>query len=169
MAGLRFWRNTRVASLTSGSTSLGTDTLGYEWDEDIDNGSRPSGLMHLSSTTVSGVEKILDFGETVGIGTATHHLTLYRVASGALVFGAGTVQWAWGLDGNHEPRRRCARPMRCSRRRSTCSPTWARSRVRCRARCRSAGASKSHRYVSRPTIDPSPRRPMAARSAAAIA
>ena len=102
MAGLRFWRNTRVASLTSGSTSLGTHTLGYEWDEDIDNGSRPSGLMHLSSTTVSGVEKILDFGETVGIGTATHHLTMYRVSSGALVFGAGTVQWAWGLDGNHD-------------------------------------------------------------------
>jgi len=30
--------------------------------------------------------------------TATHHLTLYRAPSGALVFGAGTVQWAWGLD-----------------------------------------------------------------------
>ena len=29
----------------------------------------------------------------------THHLTLYRAASGALVFGAGTVQWSWGLDG----------------------------------------------------------------------
>ena len=33
-----------------------------------------------------------------GNGTATHHLTLYRAPSGALVFGAGTVQWAWGLD-----------------------------------------------------------------------
>ena len=30
--------------------------------------------------------------------TQTHHLTMYRAASGALVFGAGTVQWAWGLD-----------------------------------------------------------------------
>src|SRR5262249_29013850 len=30
--------------------------------------------------------------------TATHSLTLYRHSSGALVFGAGTVQWAWGLD-----------------------------------------------------------------------
>src|SRR5262245_38337109 len=26
---------------------------------------------------------------------------LYRAPSGALVFGAGTVQWSWGLDGNH--------------------------------------------------------------------
>src|SRR6202012_95469 len=30
--------------------------------------------------------------------TETHHLTLYRAGSGALVFGAGTVQWSWGLD-----------------------------------------------------------------------
>ena len=27
---------------------------------------------------------------------------MYRAASGALVFGAGTVQWSWGLDGNHD-------------------------------------------------------------------
>src|SRR5205807_9145749 len=31
-------------------------------------------------------------------GTASHHLTMYKAPSGALVFGAGTVQWAWGLD-----------------------------------------------------------------------
>ena len=102
MASLRFWRNTTVAALTTGSATLGTDTLGYEWGEDLDNGARPAGVIHLSSTTVPGVEKILDFGETVGIGTATHTLTLYKHASGALVFGAGTVQWAWGLDGNHD-------------------------------------------------------------------
>ena len=28
------------------------DTLGYEWDEDLDNGARPAGLVRLSSTTV---------------------------------------------------------------------------------------------------------------------
>src|SRR6185312_5100594 len=27
---------------------------------------------------------------------------LYKHTSGALVFGAGTVQWSWGLDGNHD-------------------------------------------------------------------
>ena len=37
----------------------------------------------------------------VGPGTGTHSITLYRAPSGALVFGAGTVQWSWGLDGNH--------------------------------------------------------------------
>ena len=45
---------------------------------------------------------LLDYGVTYGAGTATHHLTLHRAASGALVFGAGTVQWAWGLDSNHD-------------------------------------------------------------------
>eukprot|EP00435_Cladocopium_sp_Y103_P043123 s1314_g12.t1 len=34
--------------------------------------------------------------------SATHHLTLYKASSGALVFGAGTVQWAWGLDNFHD-------------------------------------------------------------------
>src|SRR3954452_6561050 len=102
MARLRFWRNTRVADLTTGAATLAAETLGYEWDEELDNGARPTGIVHLSSTTVAGVEKIIDYGATVGIGTATHNLTLYRSNSGAAVFGAGTVQWAWGLDGTHD-------------------------------------------------------------------
>jgi hypothetical protein len=102
MASMRFWRNTPVAALTTGTATLAPSSLGYEWDEDLDNGARPAGIIHLSSTTVNGVEKIIDFGGTTGIGTATHTLTLYRHSSGALVFGAGTVQWAWGLDANHD-------------------------------------------------------------------
>ena len=35
-------------------------------------------------------------------GTTTHHLTMYRAPSGALVFGAGSVQWTWGLDAEHD-------------------------------------------------------------------
>src|SRR5215510_2040211 len=99
---LRFWRGTRVASLTSGqSTALdqGVGTLGYEWDVDTDNGFRPPGLMDMSSTTSNSAEIFTDYGSsTKPNSTATHHLTLYRAASGALVFGAGTVQWSWGLD-----------------------------------------------------------------------
>jgi hypothetical protein len=102
MAKLRLWKNTRVENLTSGSTSMTPNTIGYEWGEDLDNGFRPGGVIHLSSTRVDGVEKILDFGETVGIGSATHTLTLYKHTNGALVFGAGTVQWSWGLDSNHD-------------------------------------------------------------------
>src|SRR6516165_5995281 len=99
---LRFWRGTRVAGLTSGqSTTLdqGVGTLGYEWDVDADNGFRPPGLMDMSSTTSNSAEICVDYGcSTQPNSTATHHLTLYRAASGALVFGAGTVQWSWGLD-----------------------------------------------------------------------
>ena len=99
--GLRLWRNTPIASLSSGQSltlAPGTGTLGYEWDIDADNGFRPPGLFDLSSSTVSGTQDFKDYGTTTTIGTETHHLTLYRAPSGALVFGAGTVQWAWGLD-----------------------------------------------------------------------
>ena len=100
---MRFWRHTSVATLGSGQVAtLGLNTLGYEWDEDLDDGVRPPGLMRLSSTTVDVPLHLLDYGSTYGPGTATHHLMLYRHSSGALVFGAGTVQWSWGLDGNHD-------------------------------------------------------------------
>jgi hypothetical protein len=101
---LRFWRNTTLASQSAGQvTSLPAGTLGYEWDVDDDNGFRPAGLIHLSTATynISGLF-LLDYGSTYGNGTATHNLTLYRASSGALVFGAGTVQWTWGLDSTHD-------------------------------------------------------------------
>ena len=106
---LRFWRNTAASRLASGQTlTLAPSTLGYEWDIDADNGFRPAGLFDLSSTTVSGLEVFTDYGTTTTEnGTATHNMTLYRAPSGALVFGAGTVQWSWGLDsenpGNDAP------------------------------------------------------------------
>ena len=99
---LRLWRNTAVASLGAGQSrtlGAGNQTLGYEWDLDVDNGFRPRGTFQLSSTTVSGVESFVDYGTFVKQGTTqTHHLTEYKAPSGAIVFGAGTVQWAWGLD-----------------------------------------------------------------------
>jgi methionine-rich copper-binding protein CopC len=102
-AGMRLWRDTAVAALQPGQVAtLGANTLGYEWDEDLDNGARPPGLIDLSSTTLAVPQKLLDYGSTTGPGTATHKLTLYRAPGGALVFGAGTVQWAWGLDSNHD-------------------------------------------------------------------
>ncbi|HEV7173542.1 DUF4082 domain-containing protein, partial [Pedococcus sp.] len=101
-AKLRFWRNTPVASLTgSQSVTLGAGdgTLGYEWDAEPDNGFRPAGEFDLSSTTSTSAEVFTDYGSTTQTGsTATHHLSLYRAPSGALVFGAGTVQWSFGLD-----------------------------------------------------------------------
>ena len=102
-AKMRFWRNTDVAALKEGEVAkLGQGILGHEWDEDLDNGFRPAGIIHLSETTVDNVQYIQDFGSIYDSGTATHHLVLYRAKSGALVFGAGTVQYTWGLDNFHD-------------------------------------------------------------------
>ena len=117
-ANLPVWANTSVAQLTPSSppvvlgTNLGSlsslqtmqngfGTLGYEWDADVDNGFRPAGEIDMSSTTDTATSAFVeDYGTNVtnNTTTETHHLSLYRAASGALVFGAGTVQFSWGLD-----------------------------------------------------------------------
>lgn len=100
---LRFWRNSEVAQLQPGERAvLLKGLLGHEWDSDIDNGFRPPGLFRLSETTVDNVLQCFYYGSTCDSGTATHHLVMYRHESGALVFGAGTVQWTWGLDAHHD-------------------------------------------------------------------
>ncbi len=103
---LRFWRNTAISSLGAGQTAtVGAGcncVLGYEWDSDLDNGSRPPGLFDLSHSTYQVSQKLTDYGSTYAAGQATHSLTLYRASSGALVFGAGTVNWSLGLDGTSD-------------------------------------------------------------------
>ncbi len=99
----RLWRNTSVANLSAGQTAtLAPHTIGYESNEDLDNGHRPKGLVRLASTTGPTPEYLLDYGNTTAPGTTTHSLTLYRAPSGALVFSAGTIQWSWGLDDEHD-------------------------------------------------------------------
>ncbi len=101
-AKFRFWRNSDVASLKAGeSTMLGRGILGPEWDEDLDNGFRPAGLIRLSETAVDNVPYVQDWGTVYDSGSATHSMTLYRATSGALVFSAGTGQYSWGLDNLH--------------------------------------------------------------------
>ena len=111
---MRFWRNTRVASLAPGDDRARSPagTLGYEWDEDVDNGFRPPGLIDAVARPTLNVplDMLLDYGSTYGAGTATHTLTLIAHASGALVFGAGTVQWSWGLDSTTTAAARRRRP-----------------------------------------------------------
>ena len=99
----RLWRNTSLASMAAGTTTaLAPHTVGYESNEDIDNGFRPAGLIRLSTTVGATPEYLTDYGNVVVAGTTTHHLTLYRASSGALVFSAGSVQWGWGLDAEHD-------------------------------------------------------------------
>jgi hypothetical protein len=102
-SNLRFWRNTDIAELDPGETgSLVQNLLGYEWDSDVDNGFRPAGLINLSLSNVSVNTYLRDYGTTVGPADVSHSLTMYRAESGALVFGAGTVYWSWGLSDNHD-------------------------------------------------------------------
>ena len=100
---MRFWRNTTIATQAAGATATLPDgTLGYEWDVDPDNGFRPAGAFRLSATSVANAPGLVDYGSTFSPQTIEHNMTLYRAASGARVFGAGTVQWAWGLDASHD-------------------------------------------------------------------
>jgi hypothetical protein len=129
---MRFWRNTSIAQQSPGQVAtLPPATLGSEWDEAVDTGGggafqaafpglpahgakfRPAGLVHLSTTTAGpgGLEERGPNRELQAPGSnpnataqtdVTHHLTLYRAPSGALVFSSGTLQWAWGLDANHD-------------------------------------------------------------------
>ena len=65
-------------------------------------GSAPPGLLVFPPQPIRSP---MIFCSTVGQRTApVRHpsFELYRAPSGALVFGAGTVQWAWGLDENHD-------------------------------------------------------------------
>jgi hypothetical protein len=101
---LRIWRNTTVANTAPGGTaSLENGLLGYEWDSSPDNGFMPAGLINLSSTTVQTPVYNSQFGNVDGPGTATHNLIEFRdPTSGALIFGAGTVFWSWGLSSEHD-------------------------------------------------------------------
>lgn len=99
----RLWRHTDLTSLASDATvALAPHTVGYESNEDIDNGFRPAGLIRLSTTTGPTPQYLTDYGNTVVEGTTEHHVTLYRAASGALVFSAASIQWGWGLDQEHD-------------------------------------------------------------------
>jgi len=100
---MRFWRNTQMATLLPGqSRATVSGILGDAWDSDVDNGFRPAGLFRLSTSTYNVSTLLLDNGNTYGPGSIAHNLTLYRHPSGALVFGAGTMHWSWGLDATHD-------------------------------------------------------------------
>ncbi len=102
LSRLRTWRHSSIATLDAGAIgSLGASTLGYEWDVDVDDDNRPGGLVQITETTAAANEVLVDYGSVYTPGRETHHATLYRASSGALVFATGTVQWSFGLDSVH--------------------------------------------------------------------
>ena len=70
--------------------------------------SRPPGLVRLSSTTADGPQARWTTAPPTAPAPPTHSLTLYRQPNErrAMVFGAGTVQWSWGLDATARSRQR---------------------------------------------------------------
>ena len=98
---LRFWRDTTVAA-SHGATGIAPGILGYEFDVAASNAFTPSDLIKLSDTTVNWNAVLVDQGNSTPPGTVQHSLSLYKAPSGALVFGAGTTFWTWGLSNEHD-------------------------------------------------------------------
>jgi hypothetical protein len=107
-AKLRWWKNTEVADLANENSKKEfvaylRGVLGHEMDEDVDNGFRPPGVIHLSHTDVDNVMYSISYGADYDSGHGVHRLTLYKNRkSGAIIFGAGTCQWSWGLANFHD-------------------------------------------------------------------
>jgi len=76
-----------IAACTTRSAGSIAGIVGYEYDRLGDEASRPAGLDIVGLSPVEGWE-----------GQDTTASVVYIAASGAPVFSAGTVQWAWGLD-----------------------------------------------------------------------
>jgi hypothetical protein len=107
---LRQWRGvTNPATVQCIPPPFGAECrlLGPEIDGDADNGFRPHGLFHLSSTTLENQSHADGYFSQFERGQSArveHHLTLYRATpppngEGALVFSAGTMRLQWGLAG----------------------------------------------------------------------
>ena len=97
---LRVWRDTTIAD--GGQLDIAEGILGYEWNTSPNDVNRPAGLIKLSETTIPWSGILIDQGNTIAPGVATHNLTIYRAESGAIVFGAGTVFWTWALSDRHD-------------------------------------------------------------------
>ena len=93
----RVWRYTSVGNLPPNTTvSIGTGIVGWEWDSRVSNGLEPAGVSTVASTPVNG-QILGGNGANQSPGTATQMSTLYKAASGALVFATGTNNWWRGL------------------------------------------------------------------------
>ena len=99
-AAMRDWRDTGIGP--GGAQDLAPGILGYEWDVSPIDDFRPPTLIKLSESTVPWSAILTDQGNREAPGIATHNLSIYRAPSGALVFGAGTVFWSWGLSNQHD-------------------------------------------------------------------
>ena len=97
----RVFRYTPLASQPAGgSTKVGTNLVGWEWDARVANGQEPVGVKTLATSPVTG-ELLQGNGATYSpSGSAAANVTKYIAPSGALVFNTGTNHWNRGLAPN---------------------------------------------------------------------
>jgi N,N-dimethylformamidase beta subunit-like protein/uncharacterized protein DUF4082 len=104
------WRHTSVASLTSGqSFTSGGQILGFEWDTYGPAGVSSAGGQFMAapdprarycSDATYAVSSLLldDAGDVYTSGNATHRLVVKPGGGNGMVFGTGTMNWAFGCD-----------------------------------------------------------------------
>jgi hypothetical protein len=102
----RVWRNTGCQ--TNPNCSLGENNLGFEWDARSDRlygspiTSQPAGVVSVLSADINGsyVSYGLHPGKDIGTNATNvpFDSTLYKRTNGAIVFSAGTIRWAYGLN-----------------------------------------------------------------------
>jgi hypothetical protein len=94
----RIWRHTDLTNLSTARTTLGTNYLGWEWNDRVANGQEPAGVQTFSSSPVTG-ELVQHDGRDYAAGaSATSTGTFYKAASGAWVISTGTNYWMRGLE-----------------------------------------------------------------------
>jgi N,N-dimethylformamidase beta subunit-like, C-terminal/Domain of unknown function (DUF4082)/Bacterial Ig-like domain len=92
----RVWRYTSLNTLPAGGSDIvGSTLVGWEWDSTT-SGPAPAGLQTLAASPVSG-SILQDAGRVYAPGSAEQNTTLYKAASGAIVFATGTNHWSRGL------------------------------------------------------------------------
>src|SRR5262249_2807291 len=127
-SGLLISRNTSVASLGPGQTAtLAPEALGYEWDEDLDDGVRPADLVRLSTTTLTEPQRLLAFGSNYGpaprrtASSSTRNRTARSCSAPAPCSGPGGSTTIT-IEGALRPTSACSRRRSISWRTSACSP-----------------------------------------------
>lgn len=97
MAADPLWDGADLTRTAGGSTSIGQELVGWEWDSAVDNGRAPKDLRLLSATPVTG-DVAAGIPPTTPDTSAVAHCAAYTAPSGALVFATGSMLFSWGLD-----------------------------------------------------------------------
>ena len=111
MGAHRFWRNTASARCRRARpASLSSNSLGYEWDEDLNNGVA-SGGPHASvvddrrragEIRADGLRRRAGHGDTLAHALPPRTRRTVRRLRNRWSSAPAPVQWSWGLDGAHD-------------------------------------------------------------------